>query len=387
MNKYLILPVIISLAFIGCRNKPKETSIAVKEVLSYSIGEDINKNQDTSLLAYESIYLLTEDLDGDGVRDNISIKVHPLFFISSIPDLDVDSVPAILLVNDKYCRLQLNYNYLNGIENTFNLKVVDIDTTDAYKEVALTIMIHGEDPPGDYQIFRYLNNQLIKTKIPGDNQSNDYLQFNKDKTFSINYTAGYDRAYDVEKKFTLYEMGLGFLGRDSGKVYSKNPNTYLIQWVNKNLNLDGFSLINNESFRVGEKVDYQKNLSENNKRILQKDYWLGGIQKPISSSDISVDSNMVLSIDLTNDEYDKKLIISDKYFIISYHLKMGSDGNALVYNFQTGTLMELPEMNVLTVNRNDLFVVGKDYYEDGHVWETGLYNIRDDSYKTILIER
>ena len=114
MNKlYYFLCLCIMLNYTtGCIQKSKETEITYKELIHYSIGEDYNKSKDSSLIRYRSVYLTTADLDGDGVRENISIKVAPVFFFASIPEYAVDSVPAIILINKQFSRIKLNYNYL-----------------------------------------------------------------------------------------------------------------------------------------------------------------------------------------------------------------------------------------------------------------------------------
>lgn len=389
MNKIcslLFLLVLLDLP-VGCGYKDKEEEKGYKELLPCILGEDYNATKDSSLNRYKSVYLATADLDGDGVPENISIKVSPLYFYSTISGFEVDSVPAILLINKQFSRIKLNYNYLRGIQGAFTLNVVDIDTADKFKEVALTISQHGEDPPGNYQIFRYINDTIIKTRINGDNVSNDRLVIHTNKMVAIHYTDGYEVAYDVVKKFTLYKSGFAFLGRDSGKSYSKNPNIYLVNWLVRNLKIEDLKLIKNETISIGDPEVYQKDLDKQIFKLLMQSQWLGMIKKPINKKDISSDSNFVLSVDLSTDMYSKKLLICEKYLIITYHLPMGSDGSSILYEFASGKIIELPEMYVISVKKSNEIMVEKDYYDDGHVWETGIYNINNKSYKTLSVER
>ena len=189
------------------------------------------------------------------------------------------------------------------------------------------------------------------------------------------------------KKFTLYKSGFAFLGRDSSKSYSKNPNIHLVNWLVRNLKIEGLELIKYEEIRIGNPEVYQKDLTKKTSELLMQPQWLGEIKKSINRKDIYSDSNFVLFIDLSTDMYNKKLLFSEKYLIITYHLPMGSDGHSILYEFASGKIIELPEMYIISVNKNNEFIVSKDYYDEGHVWETGIYNVDNKSYKTLFTER
>lgn len=150
----------------------------------------------------------------------------------------------------------------------------------------------------------------------------------------------------------------------------------LSNWFLRNLNISLPNIIYSEQFTLPD-------LSEAIKiELLEQEYWLANVKVTESNY-----TKQGLKLDLSDENYVKRLFLSSDYLIVSYHLTAGSDGHSI--------LIDLKQMNStflegLLVNEIDFkgdLIVEKDYYDDeGHVWETGSYDVKSESYRMISKE-
>ncbi len=113
--------------------------------------------------------------------------------------------------------------------------------------------------------------------------------------------------------------------------------------------------------------------------LFESDYWLGIRQvKEVSILDF------YLRLDLSNDDYTKKILLSQDYLIISYHLNFGSEGNALLVDLNTMSLLNLQGYFVNSLESKYILNVERDFYDnEGRVWETGKFYIKNKRYEMI----
>gem|GEM_PF-3037960 len=120
------------------------------------------------------------------------------------------------------------------------------------------------------------------------------------------------------------------------------------------------------------------------KTELQADNWLGNRQL----NSIEIDTNGII-VDLSEDGLIKTLILLEDYFILSYHLMLGSSGESLIYSFDSHSFYIDQELIVTKINTPTEVTVGKDYYDprdvedpnyQGHIFELGTYNLITRAY-------
>jgi hypothetical protein len=150
---------------------------------------------------------------------------------------------------------------------------------------------------------------------------------------------------------------------------------FLSNWFMRNLNIS-IPNISSEQLTIPD-------LSEEIKsELLEQDYWLANV-KVMEIENIQ----QGLKLDLGDENYVKRLFLSSDYLIVSYHLTAGSDGHSILIDLKqmTSTFLESLLVNEIELNGN--LIVEKDYYDDeGHVWETGSYNIKTESYRMLSKE-
>jgi hypothetical protein len=121
------------------------------------------------------------------------------------------------------------------------------------------------------------------------------------------------------------------------------------------------------------------------KKKLSEEYWLGSI-----SIQKIVEKNGGLILDLWNDDYAKKLIVTDKYFIVSYAVD-ASEENTLVYNKSTKEHFIINDFTKDLINSSTI-LVERDYYDSldfddpnyqGHIFEEGEFNLDSKKYKKL----
>jgi hypothetical protein len=232
--KFSILYVIIPLAFISsCVNKNNTEKVETDpNELKNTPVESADSLAAKGLGNYKAIEILSEDLDGDKVKEHIAVRVGPAFFQKDNDNpMGIVEMPAIISIGKQFIRTSLHVNsfYENG--KSFTIAIKDINIQDNFKEVIFIPSIHGIDPPGDYQVLRYINGQMRHFKLPGDSIENDQLNFTNNGKLAIKYTIGSDKgidpvtgeykANDISKIFTLSKNGIKFMSRDTGKVYMK----------------------------------------------------------------------------------------------------------------------------------------------------------------------
>jgi hypothetical protein len=151
-------------------------------------------------------------------------------------------------------------------------------------------------------------------------------------------------------------------------------NKKISNWLNRNLNIN--IPINSNNLKIN------RDLTEEIKIILfESEQWLGA--KQVNEYK---DNEFFISINLGDDNYNKRLLMNENFLVISYHLQAGSNGGSI--------LIDLNKMDVqyqsfyaLDMERNNTLKVVTDYYDNnGHVWEYGRYFIENESYKFLYKE-
>lgn len=212
----------------GCKKiieKIASSENEIQQELKYNLAEDLKHEDNTFISRFKSVYLVTSDLDGDGIRENINLRVDPKYFkpinIDDNSGSELDSVPAILLINDQFLRLVLNFNCLTQLKYACEIKIIDINPSDNLKEVVLSIRA-GDliDPPIVNHILRFVENKISNTIIDKDNL-NGNLNVNGDNYLMNEYKVDktYDSAYVVKQKLCIYKLGLGIVSQDTGSIY------------------------------------------------------------------------------------------------------------------------------------------------------------------------
>jgi hypothetical protein len=116
--------------------------------------------------------------------------------------------------------------------------------------------------------------------------------------------------------------------------------------------------------------------------LLEPEYWLANVNVTESNY-----MKQGLKLDLSDDNYVKRLFLNSDYLIVSYHLTAGSDGHSILIDLKQ---MKSTFLEGLIVNEIDFkgdLIVEKDYYDsEGHVWETGIYDVQSHSYQFIKKE-
>lgn len=235
MNKIILLiPVFMFL--VGCKNTIDEIEHSenkIQQELKYNLGEDIKLQDNTFISHFKSIFLVTSDLDGDGIRENICLRVDPKYFkpinIDENADSILDSVPAILVINDQFLRLVLNFNCLAYSYGGCEIKIIDIDPTDNLREVDLSITDLGLiESPIVHHILRFVENKISNTKLEKKLSQNNLYDVtlqneNDEKQLLIVYSVreSIDSIYDVKVKLCLYNFGLGIVGQNTSSLYYK----------------------------------------------------------------------------------------------------------------------------------------------------------------------
>jgi len=146
------------------------------------------------------------------------------------------------------------------------------------------------------------------------------------------------------------------------------------QWIFRNLGLkiDNSKFIKAKLFNTS---NYSRNLKPEIKSEFCQERWINS--KTIN--DIKVNNGNVC-IDIGIDDCNKLLFISEKYIIISIHYVAGSNGGTLIYDLEKQTLFPM-RLTVDDIISDDELNVSDDYYEDVHVFESGIYNIKSGKYK------
>jgi len=160
------------------------------------------------------------------------------------------------------------------------------------------------------------------------------------------------------------------------KLRMQIDNQMLAKWLTRNLNL------NLNIPDLSKKLRISRDLTEEIKLILKDDYWLG--LKPVNKVQ---DNDFYISVDLSDEQYRKKLLLSEDYLIVSYHLTFGSDGNSFIVDLKTLAFYTLDGFYVNSMESKNILNVELDYYDDqGHVWEYGKYYITEEKYEFISKE-
>jgi hypothetical protein len=108
---------------------------------------------------------------------------------------------------------------------------------------------------------------------------------------------------------------------------------------------------------------------------------------------VNISLNGIL-INLSTDVYSKNLILTDDFLIISYHVDLGSEGESIVYNFKTKQFYGSDFYAIELTSKSEI-LVENDYYDsrdindpkyEGHIFETGTYNLLSNKYTFITKE-
>ncbi len=145
-------------------------------------------------------------------------------------------------------------------------------------------------------------------------------------------------------------------------------------WVERNLSM--------KIPKIEPHFKISTNLSNEITNELKEDYWLG----TFSLNEIKINEHGV-HFNLSDDDYSKYLLINSEFLIVSYHLTFGSDGNSIFINLKTMTPKLLEGYFIKSFESENIVNVEKDYYDNqGHVWETGTYDLKTGKYTMESIE-
>ncbi|MEN9972616.1 MAG: hypothetical protein RIS20_963 [Bacteroidota bacterium] len=161
------------------------------------------------------------------------------------------------------------------------------------------------------------------------------------------------------------------------KIYDSihQSKLFLSNWFMRNLNIS-IPNISSEQLTIPDLSNEIKT------ELLVQEYWLANVKV----TDID-NIKQGLKLDLGDENFVKRLFLNSDYLIVSYHLTAGSDGHSILIDLKqmTSTFLEGLLVNEIELNGN--LIVEKDYYdEEGHVWETGSYDIKNESYRMIRKE-
>jgi hypothetical protein len=116
--------------------------------------------------------------------------------------------------------------------------------------------------------------------------------------------------------------------------------------------------------------------------LLEQEYWLANVK--VTEIDYIKQG---IKLDLSDENYVKRLFLNSDYLIVSYHLTAGSDGHSILIDLKQMTSTFLESLFVNEIDSNGSLIVEKDYYDDeGHVWETGSYDVKSQRYRMISKE-
>jgi hypothetical protein len=173
------------------------------------------------------------------------------------------------------------------------------------------------------------------------------------------------------------------LSTSCGNISTENSTESTIsQWIGDNLNL----VVPNTYFNaetVSYNSSYGKDLSKQIRTTLSEEEWIG----KTAVKEIKSDKGFVV-VNLADEDYSKRIFITNHFIIISCHASAGSEGSSMVVDLDNMKAVLLEEMTVNSIDSNDEITVGKDYYDDeGHIWEIGKYNLKTKEYTFVSKER
>lgn len=146
---------------------------------------------------------------------------------------------------------------------------------------------------------------------------------------------------------------------------------FLSNWFLRNLNISLPNIICSEQLIIQDLNEAIK------KELLEQEYWLANVKVTESNY-----TNQRLKLDLSDENYVKRLFLSSDYLIVSYHLTAGSDGHSFLIDLKQMNSIFLEGLLVNEIDFKGNLIVEKDYYDDeGHVWETGSYDVKSESYR------
>ena len=157
----------------------------------------------------------------------------------------------------------------------------------------------------------------------------------------------------------------------------------LSQWVEKNLNLkiprNKLGLVN--SLNINIKNDLPKKLKS---ELENEYYWLG--ERKISS--MIVKHPNYLEMDLSEEEeYTRTLFLNQRYLVLTHHAIGTAYDNTILIDLENMQSVTLEALFVESFINSDVLKVSKEYFDNGHVWETGKYFIKTKKYIMTSKER
>lgn len=155
----------------------------------------------------------------------------------------------------------------------------------------------------------------------------------------------------------------------------------LSQWLEKNLNLkippNKLGLVN--SLNINIKNDLPKKL----KSELEAYYWL-------EAREINEISKYpkYLEINLSEEDYSRKLLLNQRYLILTYHVTFGTGKQTILIDLENMQSETYDTLFVESFINSDVLKVSKDYIDKkGRVWETVQYFIKTKKYMVTSKER
>lgn len=231
MQYKIFICLTLSILFASCVEKnAKEHSKIQKfiqddKLLKCEFGKSIESEYFSPYKNYKYLYLIEDDLDGDGKIDVISVRADSVFFVDDRFQ-EEENIPAVLVVNQQFIPFVLKVNaiqggFRNNVYDACELIIVDVDKNDSYKEIFLKLGQYGEDPPYLRYFARYTNQLLTLTKIEGKE-----INFQNSNFIKLSYSKNIGFIGDsVEKKvyseqLELYTVGFNISKIDSSEIYT-----------------------------------------------------------------------------------------------------------------------------------------------------------------------
>ena len=153
-------------------------------------------------------------------------------------------------------------------------------------------------------------------------------------------------------------------------------------WMSRNLNIQPPRKVGKVG--IPKKINISQDLTPTVIEALKADMWLGADK--FTNAEFQYYPSYV-RMDYYFNDLSKILLINNHYLILSYHLSLGSSGDALLIDLNTMKFKELTDYTAYKFKSEHVLLVVQDYYDDqGHFWEYGEYNILTGAYKFISKE-
>lgn len=163
---------------------------------------------------------------------------------------------------------------------------------------------------------------------------------------------------------------------------SVNTSETLSAWMARNLNIQLPRKVGKAG--IPKKINISQDLTPAVIEALKAEMWLGTDE--FTNAEFQYFQSY-MRMDYYFNDLSKIILVNNHYLILSYHLSLGSSGDALLIDLNTMKFKELTGYNAYKFKSEHVILVNQDYYDDqGHAWEYGEYNILTGAYKFLSKE-